>query len=424
MRVRQFLLALALLAPLLSAAPLGAQQVDEIRQSQQRLEEIRRERTRLRQEMEKIRGRVHDLSSEVSNLERQVSTSADLLRELDFQITDTDRQIAETTRDLLTTQDHLAERTAILHRRLRDIYKRGPLHTAQVLLAAESFSDLLNRYKYLFLIARRDRALVSEVAALRNQLTMRERALERGMRDLHQLKDEKSTEFSQLQGLEEQRRRTLTSARSQERTTSRRIDQLAADERRITNLIATLERKRKEAERAAAAARLAAERAAAERAKSGAPARTPVAPAPAAPAAAKITRASAGSLPWPVNGRLLYRFGRAVQPNGTVLRWNGIGIQAPLGQPVRAVAAGTVVLASPFEGYGPTVVVDHGGGYYSLYLYLREISVKEGSAVTAGQAVGTVGGQETPHGPHLEFQLRAPGGEAVDPLVWLRAQDR
>jgi septal ring factor EnvC (AmiA/AmiB activator) len=90
------------------------------------------------------------------------------------------------------------------------------------------------------------------------------------------------------------------------------------------------------------------------------------------------------------------------------------------------VEAGTVVLAGPFEGYGLTVVLSHGGGFYTLYLYLEEIGVNQGREVTVGQVVGTVGGADTPEGPHMEFQVRAPidGGapRARDPLAWLRAQ--
>ena len=117
-------------------------------------------------------------------------------------------------------------------------------------------------------------------------------------------------------------------------------------------------------------------------------------------------------------------FGREVRPNGTVLRWNGIGIGAIPGTPVRAVKGGTVVLAGAFEGYGPTVVLSHGQGFYTLYLYLEDIGVVEGRTVAAGQVVGTVGGGATPEGPHVEFQVRAPLGngspQAQDPLQWLR----
>jgi septal ring factor EnvC (AmiA/AmiB activator) len=138
-----------------------------------------------------------------------------------------------------------------------------------------------------------------------------------------------------------------------------------------------------------------------------------------------LSLADEGTLDWPVEGGVLYRFGVERRPNGTVLRWNGLGIAATPGAPVRAVRPGTVVLAGPFEGYGPTVVLSHGDGVYTLYLYLDEIGVVEGRQVQTGQVVGTVGGGDTPEGPHIEFQIRAPataGGtpQAQDPLPWLR----
>ncbi|MBA4157658.1 MAG: peptidoglycan DD-metalloendopeptidase family protein [Gemmatimonadetes bacterium] len=402
-----------MLLPGITPAPLGAQQGrSEIAESQQRLEQIRRERARLRTELTQIRSSVHDISSELRNLEGQVSTSADLLHEMEFQISETQYQIERTSRELTEMQQRLAHRKQVLNLRLSDIYKRGPLHTPQVLLAAESFGDLLSRYKYLYLLARRDRALVHEVSDIRNQLITRDRALQRNMAQLETLREERAQEHGDLANLEQQRKRALSGFQTRERTVQQQEQKLAQDERRLTSLIAELERKRREAEREAAARREA------ERRRAAAAGR----PAPAAPSGPTITAAARGSLPWPVDGRILYRFGRVVQPNGTAVRMNGIGIAGAGGAAVRSVEAGTVMLAGPFEGYGPTVVISHGGGYYSLYLYLRTISVKEGAEITRGQTVGTIGGSDRAEGAHIEFQIRAPGGEAVDPLVWLRAR--
>jgi septal ring factor EnvC (AmiA/AmiB activator) len=172
-----------------------------------------------------------------------------------------------------------------------------------------------------------------------------------------------------------------------------RIEELEADENRMATVIDDLEERRRELEAA----------------RAGGPA---------------ILPADAGSLEWPLEGEVIYRFGRDQRPNGTVLRWNGIGVAAPTGTPVHAVKAGRVVFAGPFEGYGPTVFLSHGEGFYTLYLYLEEIGVVEGRDVAAGQVVGTVGGADTPEGPHIEFQIRAPMGgdspQAQDPLLWLR----
>ena len=134
--------------------------------------------------------------------------------------------------------------------------------------------------------------------------------------------------------------------------------------------------------------------------------------------------ADAGSLEWPLDGDLIYRFGQEQRPNGLVLNWNGVGIAGLPGSPVRAARNGLIVLAGPFEGYGPSVVLSHGDGFYSLYLYLEEIRVAEGRSIDMGHVIGTVGGTDTAQGPHIECQVRAPidGGvpEAQDPLEWLK----
>ena len=132
--------------------------------------------------------------------------------------------------------------------------------------------------------------------------------------------------------------------------------------------------------------------------------------------------ADAGSLEWPLDGDLIYRFGQEQRPDGLVLNWNGVGIAGLPGSPVRAARNGLIVLAGPFEGYGPSVVLSH--GVYSLYLYLEEIRGAEGRSIGMGHVIGTVGGTDTAQGPHIEFQVRAPidGGvpEAQDPLEWLK----
>jgi murein hydrolase activator len=392
----------------------GAQQdpARELSQSQLRLQEIRRERQQLNTELRRIRSRVGDVSAEIRNIQRQQEVSTSLLREITFQLTETERHIDETTREMLATQARLRHKRRQVDLRLREIYKRGKVHSAEVLLSAHSFSDLLNRYKYLHLVARRDRQLVAEVGELARELERRDRDLRRSLADIRYLQNEREQENATLAQLRSQRGQTLSSLRETERSANSRLETLARDERRMTGVIAELERRRREAERRAAAEREEARRVAAA---AGAPAPAVVRAAPST-----LTTASLGNLDWPVGGRVVYGFGRVTQPNGTIIRRNGIGIGAAAGTAVRAVEAGTVELAAPFEGYGPTVVVSHGGGYYSLYLYLKDVLVRPGTQVTRGQTIGTVGGEDTPEGAHVEFQIREPGGGAVDPIAWLR----
>jgi len=405
--VRRLVPALLGLALILMAGPVGAQDPTlqrQILESQRRLEAIREERARLQAEMEQIRSQVRSTSTELRNIEQQLSASRAVLAEIDFQAEATANQVQETTGELLRTREELRESQAILHRRVRDIYKRGPLDALRVLLGADSFANLLTRYRYLQIIAAYDRTLVDRVAGLEEALDLHNQQLEQSLAELGRLRQTKLGEVAELRSVERGRQDALTRFQDRERQTQSRLGQLEADERRMTDLIDDLERRRLEEERRRALAGMGRE------------------------GPSTLSGADAGSLDWPVDGEVLYRFGLERRPNGIVLRWNGIGIRAPAGTPVRAVRRGEVVMAGPFEGYGPTVVLSHGGGFYSLYLYLEEIGVVAGRTVESGQVVGTVGGSQTPEGPHLEFQIRAPvaGGapQAMDPLQWLKPRSR
>ena len=335
---------------------------------------------------------MRNVSNELANVERQVSASRSAVAEVDFQVDAVGSEYETTSRSLLFTRERLLTATAVLNRRLRDIYKRGALHSVRVMLGAGSFSGLLTRYRYLRLIASYDRTLVRRVKELETDLVQENDALQASMVSLGRLRQSRLSEVAALRSVEERHRQALYTYNAQEETAADRLGQLELDETRITVLLTNLEARRLELERVAARG--------------------------AAPST--FSAVDAGTLNWPVDGDLVYRFGREVRPNGTVLLWQGIGIAAATGTLVQAVEAGTVDFAGPFEGYGLTVILSHGGGFYTVYMYLEEIRVTEGRAVTVGQVVGTVGGADTPEGPHLEFQVRNP--QAQDPLAWLRAQ--
>jgi septal ring factor EnvC (AmiA/AmiB activator) len=247
----------------------------------------------------------------------------------------------------------------------------------------------VTRYKYLHEIALRDRALVRRVQTLRDDVLSQQALLVRLRAELVRSREEKAAEEQRLRTLQAQRAASLTQARRQAGQTRERLAQIARDEARLAGVIASLETARKSAR------------------------------APAAPSTLKPQ--TSGALGWPVVGSLLYRFGRVVSPNNTTTRWNGIGISAPVGTPVHAVAPGQVVMAEAMGTYGLTVIVQHGGGDYSIYGSLDRAEVQKGATVTVGQTIGTVGRADPDLPPHLHFEVR-PNGRAVDPLTWLRAQ--
>ena len=366
----------------------GAQESAEVRlrQEQQRLNEIRRERAELEQRMRSLQGNAHDLAEEVRNIDRQADATARLVRSLETQLGSITEEVEVATAELDRTENELYAAHVALRRRVIEIYKRGPLYTYEVLLTAESFGQLLARYKYLRLLTDRDKTLIGKVQKLRDA-TRRQRAnLVMFQQQINISREEKAEEEQRLRALEQQRGRSLAAVRRQTRQLEERLASMKRDETRLNNVIASLETARR---------------------RGGAPATS-----------STLTTAELGNLNWPVQGSILYSFGRVVNPNNTTTRWNGIGIATTAGTPVVAVSAGQVVVAEAFGTYGLTVIVQHGGGDYSVYGSLGRLGVQKGARVSKGETIGFVGSADPDLPPHLHFEIR-PNGRAVDPLEWL-----
>lgn len=140
----------------------------------------------------------------------------------------------------------------------------------------------------------------------------------------------------------------------------------------------------------------------------------------------EIARLSSGEgtapsgLSWPVNGAVTSPFGYRVHPILGVRKLHtGIDITAASGAPIAASAAGTVILAQTYGGYGRAVVIDHGGGLTTLYAHQSQIAVSVGQIVGRGALVGYVGCSGSCTGPHLHYEVRE-DGVPVDPLSYLR----
>lgn len=124
----------------------------------------------------------------------------------------------------------------------------------------------------------------------------------------------------------------------------------------------------------------------------------------------------------PVNAPVSGVFGTERVFNGEVQsRHLGLDYAAPAGTPVRAINAGTVLLAQKLYFEGGFIVIDHGEGLMSLYLHLSDFKVKEGDAVTAGEVIAESGASGRATGAHLHLAVRWQG-VYVDPAVVLRLQ--
>lgn len=367
-------------------AKLKAQQAELLR--------IRAERDELERKMSGLQNTAHELTDEVTLLDRQHDATARMVRSLDQQLVAINEDVQATTADLDASERELTTKRGALQRRLVEIYKRGPLYSAEVLFSAQSVGQLVARYKYLHLLALRDKALVHRLDELHDRIESQRIQLVRLQEGIIENRGEKEKEAARLVALEAQQTRNLARVREDAKRTKARLAELERSEARLNTFIASFEAERRRASGRGGVVTL-------------------------APSSIRTT--DIGKLDWPVDGAFLYRFGRFVNPNNTTTRWNGIGISAAAGTIVKSVSAGQVAYAGPMGTYGNTVILEHGGGDYSVYGSLDRIDVKKGTRVKKGQTIGTVGVSDPALGAHLHLEIRR-GGPAVDPAEWLRKE--
>ena len=116
---------------------------------------------------------------------------------------------------------------------------------------------------------------------------------------------------------------------------------------------------------------------------------------------------------WPLNGAINSPYGP---------RWGrmhtGIDIDGYTGQPIVAAKEGQVIMAGSYSGYGNAVIIDHGGGYSTLYAHLSSFNTSSGSGIDQGEILGYVGCTGNCYGDHLHFEVRV-NGSPVDPMPYL-----
>jgi murein hydrolase activator len=129
-----------------------------------------------------------------------------------------------------------------------------------------------------------------------------------------------------------------------------------------------------------------------------------------------------GDLPRPVEGTLAQSFGEQIHPKfHTRTLQSGLLIATDPNAQVQAVAEGRVVFADIYQSYGPMVILDHGGGFFSLYTHMSLFTVSKGQILKAGEALGASG--DTLDGARLGFEIRHLA-VPQDPQKWLKARYR
>jgi septal ring factor EnvC (AmiA/AmiB activator) len=275
-----------------------------------------------------------------------------------------------------------------IRRQVRWMQALGPLGGLGLFPSTESFEQFLVRGRYLEYWRSQQRHKLDQVQRLQGDLLQREKDLQEALNRLAQEEREASQLQAALQLNEERLQGFLDGLRQDESRQKEAQAELAEEALQLERMLTQLLGK----------------------------ARTEVFEAPISFASLK------GELPRPTEGSLAQGFGEHLHPRfKTKTVQSGLLIATEPGAPVQSVAEGKVVFADIYQSYGPMVILDHGGGFFSLYTHLRYFQVSKGQILRSGEPVGASG--DTMDGPRLGFEIRHQA-QPQDPNKWLKLKYR
>jgi len=342
-----------------------------------------------RSELHAVTMHFDDLQHQLGETNAAIGTVADRIDSLGAQRASTERRIDWNAIQLDAARRSLRLHDEMLKRRLVDIYEYGDLTYVNTLIASRSFSEFVERWEDLRLLIAANQRTVRARRAAEARVASIEADLERTRLQLQQEEEAQEEARSQLDSLANERRNLVELAAVRRHSVASEVAEIeslsAAEEAALESLIVERERAI-EAERRAAG----------------------IAGGPESPG-------GPGSFSWPVTGTITSPFGWRSNPFGGAPEFHqGLDIAAPTGTTVTAAAAGTVIMAQWYGGYGNYILIDHGGSYSTGYGHLSAIYVSSGQTVQRGQAIGAVGSTGQSTGPHLHFEVRI-AGKPVDP---------
>jgi len=262
-------------------------------------------------------------------------------------------------------------------------YRIGHQYPLKILLNQQAPDAVARhlRYSDYFLQARIKK--IQEYQSTVSRLNQAEQALQQTLADLRDQYRALAQQQNLLLAQHQERERTLRALRGQIKTKGDTLKQLVRDKEALARVIT------------------------AARATMG---RLPT------PKDYQFFAQSKGKLLWPVRGTLQNHFGAT--RNGS-LKWDGVEIAVPAGTPVNVIHAGRVVYADWLSGLGLLMIIDHGGGYMSLYAHNAVLLKEVGEWIRSGDTIARSGDSGAEQTPSLYFEIRYQG-EPVDPARWCK----
>ena len=333
--------------------------------------------------------KVSNLSEEIGLLQKLVK---ELVKEEKLLITD----ISRMERKINQNENNLEELRKLYAKRLSTMYKKGQISNLERVLSSTSWRQAIYRSKYLKIISKIDRETHDTIRSLLIEVGKQKLVLESALRKKRYLKREREKTLSQVRSKKKKEQRELTRIRKSQKELKNYLsekqvgmNQLEVIIKKIREDIARLEREERIRKQQMALS-------------------------------SKEFPKLKGQISWPAEGRVAAKFGRQWNPKLKTTTENpGIDIKGKPGSEIRSVLGGVVTTITFIRGYGTTIIIDHGSGFYTVYSHVTNVETNVDSQVNSGDVIAYMGDSGSINGAQLHFEIWGEG-KKLNPENWLK----
>jgi septal ring factor EnvC (AmiA/AmiB activator) len=344
------------------------------------------------------------VSTELQEILRTLEQKEADLARLSRDLLNVESSLDRTGREITVVTDEANRKRIEIERRLASLYKAGELGALRMFFSAESFPQLAENIRYMKSILENDKRIFVEYNRKIDQLKTLKRDLERDAAKKERIMTGIEQKKREIEEEKSKKAEYLGRVRQDRKSYETSLKEMQANASRLQTMITRLDA-------------LSRRKLTSRHEKPGVK-QTPLADLPPVPDRGFATQK--GRMNLPVRGNILESFGKHKHPEFNSFTFSkGLSIAAPVGADIKVIYEGTVIFADYFKGFGNMIIVDHGGGYFSLYAHASRLAKKVGVEVARHEVIGLVGDVDSSKGSMLYFEVRHQG-KPVDPAGWVR----
>lgn len=358
-----------------------------------------REKQQLIKQTKKVESKI---SSELTRIERSLKEKESSLTSLHKEMKVVESGISATQKQIQLTVAELDKKKAQISRRITSLYKAGEMGSVRIFFSSGTLPQALENQRYMQSVLEQDRKLFNEYQSKLQQLQGLKDSLEREAAKKEKLTAKIQSKKQEIESEKSKKAAYLTQVRQEKKGYQASLKELQENARRLQSMVEKLE----------------------ARSRKSYSHKDEKKPVPGEHYQPPLTDrgfgAQRGRLSLPVAGEIKSRFGKHKHAEFNSFTFNnGITFSAAMNADIKSVFDGEVIFAEKFKGYGNMLIIDHGGGYFTLYANASKIVKKVGASVRRNEVVAHVGDSDAANGPQLYFEIRYQG-KPVDPGPWLK----